>query len=69
MVNLLSYASVLPAIIAVGDTTNLTVPAVAAGVGVGAIAVALFARSRNKDDGKSDKTPPTQNRGTSKHMK
>ena len=65
MMNLLSFASILPALIAVGDSTNLTVPAVIGGVGVGAVAVALIARLRNKGDDKPVETPPTK----SKHYK
>ena len=64
MMNALMISPVLSMLVTVGDTTDLTVPAVAAGVGVGVIAIALLARRRNKDD-EPVETPPTK----SKHMK
>ena len=65
MLNASIFLPVLPMVVSVGDTTNMTIPAVAAGVGVGVIAIALLARRRNKDDGEPEQTPPTK----SKHMK
>ena len=67
MMNALMISPVLSMLVTVGDTTDLTVPAVAAGVGVGVIAIALLARRRNKDD-EPDDTPPTQAH-KSKHFK
>lgn len=68
MLNVMSYLSVLTMLVSVGDSTNLAVPAIAAGVGVGAIAVGLVARRRSKDDGKPVDTPPTRSR-QSRHFK
>ena len=68
MLNMMSYLTTISALVAVGDATDLTVPAIAAGVGVGAVAVALLARRRNKDDDEQDQTPPTQSK-QSKHFK
>ena len=68
MLMLSNYMGVLATLVSVGDTTDLTLPMVAAGVGIGAIAVALIARRRNEDDDEPVDTPPTQSRD-SKHFK
>ena len=68
MTDLSSLIPLALSIVATGDSTDFTVPALAAGIGVGAIAVALLARRRGKDDGGSAEVPPTQGR-KSKHLK
>lgn len=60
MINPMHFSVALSLLVATGDTTDLTIPMVAAGVGVGVIAIALLARRRNKDGNASDDVPPTK---------
>ena len=71
MINLANLISVLSVLVATGDDTNLTIPAIAAGVGVGAIGMSLFVRKGSGDGGrrqranrrsKSSSVPPTRGR-------
>ncbi|GEM_PF-4165350 len=60
MCNLMSFAPVLSALVSVGDSTDLTVPALIAAIGVAALAAALYARRRGKDDDASGGTRPSE---------
>ncbi|MBQ6521574.1 MAG: hypothetical protein IJI15_01920 [Atopobiaceae bacterium] len=71
MINLANRISVHSVLVATGDDTHHTIPAIAAGVGVGAIGMSLFVRKGTRDDGRrkqanrrngSSSVPPTRSR-------
>ena len=71
MINLANRISVHSVLVATGDDTNLTIPAIAAGVGVGAIGMSLFFRRGSGDGGRKKQAnrrsrngsvPPTRSR-------
>ncbi|HQE69657.1 MAG TPA: hypothetical protein PK071_00860 [Atopobiaceae bacterium] len=58
MLNMLRYYPILSVLVPTGDVTDLTVPAVVAGVGIGIVIIALLARRRGKEDDRDRASKP-----------